>query len=137
AGSAPFDAITLWDVLEHIRDPWHLLGRLAPLLDAGGVLLVRVPDARALTALSGVGAQAYLALCHPTNPEEHPHHYTPMSLEAIAARAGFALGDVQAARDDERVVSAWTPLDRRVRAALHRRARGVPYEFTATLQRTG
>jgi len=135
AGSAPFDAITMWDVLEHVDDPSPLLRRLAGLLADEGTIVIRVPDARALTAFTGLRAQLHLTLCHPTNPEEHPHHYTPSSLEAMGASCELSLERVLESLDDERVVSARNRFDHRARAMLHRAAVGVPYEFTATLRR--
>jgi len=43
-----FDAVTAWSVLEHVPDPLDFLGRIRALLKRGGVLAVRVPDARGL-----------------------------------------------------------------------------------------
>jgi len=42
------DAIVLWHVLEHLRDPWGCLGQAAARLVLGGVLLVAVPNPQAL-----------------------------------------------------------------------------------------
>lgn len=39
-----YDVIVCADVLEHLRDPWAVMRRLAPLLDAGGRLLLSVPN---------------------------------------------------------------------------------------------
>jgi SAM-dependent methyltransferase len=39
-----FDAVTLWDVLEHVTDPVQFLQRCAALLRPGGFLFVNVPD---------------------------------------------------------------------------------------------
>jgi SAM-dependent methyltransferase len=133
----PFDLVTLWDVLEHVADPFALLGSIRDVLTPAGRLLVRVPDGRALVALSGPSRQLHLALCHPTNPEEHPHQWTPASLGEVARRVGLEVIEVVESDEDERVISAWGSWDRPVREALHRGADGVPYEFTAVLQRLG
>jgi len=45
-----FDAITLWDVLEHLPSPGDTLRRLHPWLRAGGWLVLRVPDGGSLWA---------------------------------------------------------------------------------------
>jgi SAM-dependent methyltransferase len=41
---APFDVITLWDVLEHLPNPGAALRRLRDLLAPGGHLIVSVPN---------------------------------------------------------------------------------------------
>lgn len=43
---APFDAVTLWDVLEHLDDLHGTLHSLSSFLRAGGRLFVETPDAR-------------------------------------------------------------------------------------------
>ena len=96
AEQGPFAAVTLWDVLEHIPHPDEMLSRLVAMLEDDGVLVVRVPDTRVLEALEETAtrrllAAPYLKLCHPMNPEEHPHHFTPESLERIAGTADAAL----------------------------------------------
>jgi SAM-dependent methyltransferase len=45
-----FDAITLWDVIEHLDDPVSIIKGLKPKLKKGGVLLVSTPNAGALIA---------------------------------------------------------------------------------------
>jgi len=39
--------ITLWHVIEHLRDPWRLLARAADRLALGGILIVSSPNAEA------------------------------------------------------------------------------------------
>jgi 2-polyprenyl-3-methyl-5-hydroxy-6-metoxy-1,4-benzoquinol methylase len=133
--AAPFDAVTAWDVLEHVEAPAELLRELLELTSPGGQILVRVPDARAFQAFGRTRSQLYLALCHPTNPEEHPHHYTPESLAIVARTAGLRVRTVVAASDDERVSSGWSGPDRWLRSRLHAGAAGTPYEFVAILER--
>jgi 2-polyprenyl-3-methyl-5-hydroxy-6-metoxy-1,4-benzoquinol methylase len=45
-----FDAITLWDVLEHVSDPVATLIRCRTLLKAGGFVFLNVPDLDSLQA---------------------------------------------------------------------------------------
>lgn len=81
-GSGEFDAITLFDVLEHTPEPRELLGRLIPLLKKGGYVALTLPNARRPI---------------PFIREEHdypPHHFTRWSPEAMRGfleRNGFAV----------------------------------------------
>jgi 2-polyprenyl-3-methyl-5-hydroxy-6-metoxy-1,4-benzoquinol methylase len=44
----PQHVITLWHVIEHLRDPWTVLERAAERLVPGGILLVATPNPEAL-----------------------------------------------------------------------------------------
>lgn len=81
----PFDCITLWHSLEHLRDPLGGLRKVRELLKADGVLIVAVPNAR--------GAQARLFnryWLHLDVPR-HLHHFGPHALEEALTLAGFDL----------------------------------------------
>ncbi len=45
-----FDAITMFDVIEHLRDPFGSLDKLHRALRPGGVLVISTPDAESLTS---------------------------------------------------------------------------------------
>ncbi len=45
-----FDAITLWDVFEHLQTPWQDLQRAYALLRPGGVLFLRIPNLEGIEA---------------------------------------------------------------------------------------
>ena len=47
---ASFDAVTLWDVLEHLHDPLASLRELRRILRPGGVIFLRVPNAASYVA---------------------------------------------------------------------------------------
>jgi len=64
---AKFDAITLWDVLEHLADPRANLVRIRQLLRTGGLVAISLPNvdglkARALGTLLPARGRAHLAL---------------------------------------------------------------------------
>jgi len=44
----PFRVVTMWHVIEHLRDPWSALQAVAAKLDVGGMLVVATPNPRAL-----------------------------------------------------------------------------------------
>jgi len=74
---ACFEAITLWDVLEHLSDPHAAIGEIARLLRPGGRLVLTTGDVgSAVARLSGAGWHLY------TLPE-HLFFYTRESLRRL------------------------------------------------------
>lgn len=87
--AATFDAITLWDVLEHLHDPLASLRELRRILKPGGLVMLRVPN-----------ADSYVAtLCRRYwSGYDLPRHMTlfnAATLEAMLTRAGFGPPQVQ------------------------------------------
>jgi SAM-dependent methyltransferase len=79
-----FDAITLWDVLEHVPDPLGFLTICRKLLSAGGYLFVNVPDLDSVQRRV-LGARWPLFLA------EHLNYFNRSSLRGCAGRAGLKL----------------------------------------------
>ena len=42
--AGPFDTILCLDILEHLRDPWTVVNKLATALAAGGAIVISVPN---------------------------------------------------------------------------------------------
>jgi len=79
---AEFDAVTLWDVLEHVERPVNFLRACVERLRPGGHLLVNVPDLESLPARM-MGSRWPLLL------PEHLNYFSPASLRRCAALAGL------------------------------------------------
>jgi SAM-dependent methyltransferase len=79
----PFDAATLFQVLEHLADPLAVLEQLAARLRPGGVLVVEVPDS------TGIDVPRNATEFHAADPLEHINQFEPATLRALCARAGF------------------------------------------------
>ncbi|NOK61277.1 MAG: hypothetical protein GFH27_549305n46 [Chloroflexi bacterium AL-W] len=80
---ATFDAITLWDVLEHLHDPMTSLRELRRILKPGGALFVRVPNAASYVA-KGCGRY--------WSGYDLPRHmtaFTPRTLSHVLQQTGF------------------------------------------------
>lgn len=85
AGLKPgFDAVTMWDVLEHVPEPRAFLGSAARLLRPGGKLFLNVPDLDSLPARL-LGARWPLLLA------EHLNYFTRPSLRLLGESAGLKL----------------------------------------------
>lgn len=77
-----FDAITLWDVVEHLRDPVALLGELRGRLGADGALFMTTGNYENWRRIADRERWGLYLL-------DHHYYFTPESLAATARRAGF------------------------------------------------
>lgn len=81
---AAFDWIVLWEVIEHLREPWNELARLCGIIRPGGTLVVTTPNARCLKAR--LQRSRWEQRLNPT----HFYYFTANSLRGVLSRAGFA-----------------------------------------------
>ena len=83
-----FDAITLWDVLEHVNDPAKTIGRLHTWLAPGGFLFLNVPNSDSLMArLSG---RRWVLLLR-----EHLWYFSPGAIGRLMQKCGLQLLDTR------------------------------------------
>jgi len=80
-----FDAITASHVIEHVPDPVEFLTHCRQLLRAGGLLVLRTPNAQSF------GLRRYGSAWRDLDPPRHLHIFTASALAECAARAGFVL----------------------------------------------
>lgn len=82
AGFAPgsFDAISLFDVLEHLLDPGRTLRACADLLAPGGTVFIYVPNFDSASRLL-MGANAHFIW-----PTHHLNYYTPATIRDLMMR---------------------------------------------------
>ncbi|MCE5336560.1 MAG: class I SAM-dependent methyltransferase [Desulfobacteraceae bacterium] len=81
-----FDALTLFEVIEHVRDPLSLLRECAKVLRPGGLLLVGTGNAASWTAtLMGARWEYFRIAQH----GGHISFFTPGSMRVLADRTGF------------------------------------------------
>ena len=104
-----FDVVTMWDVLDHLRQPDPVLRHCHRLLRPGGICFLRTPNvvvqlarARLKRLLLGVRpGVAYLQATH------HAHHYSRSSIRSILERNGFSRVEFVHLRPVEDVSSAF------------------------------
>jgi SAM-dependent methyltransferase len=88
--AAPYDAIVLDNVLEHVPDPQACLQWLSRLCTPGGILHIGVPDVNA-TRLARTRAdhRAGRPVGMDINPWEHLNYFDVDHLDRMASRCGF------------------------------------------------
>jgi 2-polyprenyl-3-methyl-5-hydroxy-6-metoxy-1,4-benzoquinol methylase len=80
-----FDAVSLFDVLEHLIDPVRTLKLAVDLLVPGGIIFLYVPNYDSASRLL-MGADAHFIW-----PTHHLNYYTPTTIRDLMGRHGLAL----------------------------------------------
>lgn len=80
-----FDAVTMWDVLEHVHDPQHTLAEIYRILKPGGLIVVRVPN------LTSWDAQLFQRYWAGLDAPRHLYLFTPQTLTQFLESAGFQM----------------------------------------------
>lgn len=80
-----FDIVTLFDVLEHVRNPMVLLQEIRRILRPNGILVLQMPNIRSFMAT--LMRNQWPWLC----PPDHVFHFSPQSLRNILLKSGFRL----------------------------------------------
>ena len=84
-----FDFVYSNQVLEHVEEPLQSLVELGKRIKPGGIIYLRVPDARGIESqLHKNGWQAEMDAIHPL---EHINAFTRKSLCSMASKAGFGV----------------------------------------------
>lgn len=80
-----FDAISMWDVLEHLPHPVNDIHICARILKPGGILAINTPDSGSLYA-HVMGKQWHLLV-----PPEHINYFTKKSITLLLEESGFVI----------------------------------------------
>ena len=78
-----FDIATLWDVLEHMKDPIEFLSKLMSIIKPGGLLVVQCPNMESYEFLKFGNKWNWLT------PGDHLQFFTLKSLVRVVTKAGF------------------------------------------------
>jgi 2-polyprenyl-3-methyl-5-hydroxy-6-metoxy-1,4-benzoquinol methylase len=78
-----FDAVTMFNVFEHVPDPVETLAEVHRILKDGGTLVLEVPNVQSLAFR--IVKRSWIGLDVP----RHLYHYSPKALIALAQAQGF------------------------------------------------
>jgi 2-polyprenyl-3-methyl-5-hydroxy-6-metoxy-1,4-benzoquinol methylase len=80
-----FDAVTLWDVIEHLHSPSAYINRIARLLRPGGMLALTTPNIRSLS-FRLLGRHWWVV-----GPNDHIYYFAPRTIERLLSERGFKI----------------------------------------------
>lgn len=84
-----FDVITMWDVIEHVRDPVAELSLCRDLLRPGGLVVLSTPDAGSPVArVTGARWMGYKLA------EEHLYYFSRKTMTFALEKAGFQTQEI-------------------------------------------
>ena len=143
--SGAFDAVVLGDVLEHLRDPWAVLGWAAARLRPGGIAVVSVPNAAHWTVRRELLRGRFPLRDWGTFDRTHLRWFTRASAQDLVRGAGLTIEREQFAPaplpGEPLVRRADAPpgraLRRGRRAAADRRPELFALQFVLTARRPG
>jgi SAM-dependent methyltransferase len=90
ASGQRFDAVTLWDVLEHLEDPRLALKKTHDLLQAGGLVAISLPNVAGMKARILGNRWRYYR-----HSFGHRSHFSPGTLTTLLGQANFVPVRVQ------------------------------------------
>jgi 2-polyprenyl-3-methyl-5-hydroxy-6-metoxy-1,4-benzoquinol methylase len=109
-----FDAITMWDIIEHSRDPLGLLMAARRALAPGGMLALSTPNRRSMLDVVA-GALYHLTAGRVTAPlekfyiDQHFLYFSPATLAGALRRAGLAVTELVGEATDLRRLTLSAP----------------------------
>ncbi|MCW5575114.1 MAG: class I SAM-dependent methyltransferase [Burkholderiales bacterium] len=92
---ASFDALTLFEVVEHLRAPLPLLAECRRVLKPGGILMISTGNAASWTAAAMGARWDYFDMARDGG---HISFFNPRSMAMLAAGAGFEVECIDTAR---------------------------------------
>lgn len=103
-----FDAVTMWDMLEHVPSPSRLLKEANRILKKGGLVAIETPNIDSLLHRSSCFFY-YASLRRWTKPIEiynvhHLHYFSPSTIKRCLSSNGFHVVDIE---KDNTNLSQW------------------------------
>ncbi len=113
-----FDAVTMFEVIEHLREPRMLLAECRRTLRPGGVLVLSTGNTASWTVAAMGSRWDYFDIARDGG---HISFFNPQSLRRLAAGCGFAVARIQTARvkfHERGEVPAWRYTPGKIAAEL-------------------
>ncbi|HUP27090.1 MAG TPA: class I SAM-dependent methyltransferase [Chloroflexia bacterium] len=80
-----FDAVTLWDVIEHVQSPMSYMQQAARLVRPGGLVALTTPNIRS-AAFKLLGPKWWVV-----GPNDHIYYFAPRTMQRLLTRCGLKI----------------------------------------------
>lgn len=90
-----FDVVTLWDIIEHVRDPRATMARVARLLRPGGLVGILTPNLDGLFPRASYRVATLVGAWPAVEPPGHLFQFSTRTLGDLLTRTGFEVLDVE------------------------------------------
>jgi SAM-dependent methyltransferase len=90
---ASFDAITCFNVFEHVYEPVQVLARVSAWLRPGGIFYTMMPN------IDSAGARIFRSYWYALELPRHLYHFSPKTLNMVAQSVGLREVFIEARRD--------------------------------------
>jgi SAM-dependent methyltransferase len=87
--SESFDAVTLWDIIEHVLDPLDTMRRVAAALKPGGIVAISTPNIDGLYPRASYRIGRLIHHWPAVEPPAHLSQFSTRTLTDLLDRAGF------------------------------------------------
>ena len=84
-----FDAITMWDVIEHVPSPRAYLTMVASFLRPGGMVSMTTPNIRSVS-YRVLGRRWWVV-----GPNDHIYYFSPATMQRLLTTCGFTASDIR------------------------------------------
>jgi 2-polyprenyl-3-methyl-5-hydroxy-6-metoxy-1,4-benzoquinol methylase len=134
---APFDVVTMIDVLEHLPSPGLVLERAWALLRPGGVIAIKVPHFDAQAVKQSTLQRLHLSRLGVAQNYSHINHFSPRSLRSALERRGFDVLELSGAQVENWNLRAPAPPTVRASRLLRNLVRSAGTRALNALMRFG
>jgi methionine biosynthesis protein MetW len=91
-----FDCIIFADVLEHLKDPWHILRTITAFLACGGVVIASIPNVRHYTTISSLAVKGYWPYRdRGIHDKSHLRFFTFQNIQELFQESGLEIIEVK------------------------------------------